>query len=407
MKVQFEKLVFVALVLLGVESVAAEQACDPTCSVKVVNSHPPQLLGDMAAQLGIQIVFEGDLLAPVSVEFEEKSVDQLVRKVADIGGYLVKRKGTRYTLYGANVAEVTIALTPRHIKAEEGAQHLGQFENVEILILEAANSLVLRGTSEDVRRAIDLLHTIDFDLPNVFLELLIVEYYHEDDFIWAYDIVSGEKGKVSNLLALPGAGTLSGNYEALADLPKSFRLNLTALVQDSEARVVTNPHVAVRSGEPGRIELKEELNIILSNETDNFGTTRTLETLEAGVVLDVTPVVLDDGFVDLQVEGEVSVFVPAAQGEFAIARQSVTTKLLLESGKTLVIGGMVLKESAATDSGVPGLRKIPILGHLFKSKSNAVRYIETVIYITPYVNDPSFFLPENIDGDVQDHFDTL
>lgn len=405
MSLIMKKLVFGLLVLLSMHPVLAVQSCDPFCSVNVVNGHPHQILSNMSDQLGIQIDFEGELLEPITVQFQARSVDHLVRKMAETGGYLIGHRGLKYTLYGDNVEEVTIALTPRHVSAQEASRHLEQFQDVSILVLEEANAIILSGASEHVRQASDFLRTIDLALPNVFLELLVVEYYHEDGFAWAYDIVDGSKGKVSDVLIASGAGTIAGSYEALAELPKSFRFNLTALVQDSEAKVVTNPHIAVRSGQPGHIELKEELNIILSNETENFGITRTLESLEAGVLLNVTPDVLDAGYVDLLVEGEVSVFVPAAQGQFAIARQHVTTRVLVESGKTLIIGGLVTREASSTDSGVPFLRRVPLLGYLFKSRSRKERYIETVIYITPYIDDPSFFLPENIDKDANEHFE--
>ena len=76
----------------------------------------------------------------------------------------------------------------------------------------------------------------------------------------------------------------------------------------------------------------------------------------------------------------------------------------MKSGETLVIGGLVAKQGSVTDSGVPWLRRIPVLGYLFKSRTRNATYIETVIYITPYINDPDFFLPENIDIDVEEEF---
>ncbi len=401
----FKKYALSLLLLSSMSSMVGAQTCEPECSVSVVNAHPPQVLENMSAQLGVQIVFEGELLEAVSVDFTSQSADQLVRNVAEAGGYLVVQRGSRYTLYGSNVEEVTIALTPRHLSAEEGARHLERLGNINVLVIEGANAIILRGTSEEVRQASEVFRTLDFELPNVFLELLVVEYYHDDAFVWAYDILDGTKGKVSDISFIPGVGRVSGYYESLADLPNTFRLNLTALVQDSDAKVVTNPHIAVRSGQPGHIELREQLNIVLTNETENFGSTRRLQTLEAGVLLNVTPDVIDGIFVDLQVEGEVSVFVPAPQGQYAIDIQSVETRVLVESGKTLIIGGMVAKEGSISESGVPGLRRIPLLGNLFKSRTRAERYVETVIYITPYINDPSFFLPENIAKDVDKFYD--
>jgi hypothetical protein len=227
-----------ALILLCLSAppqVLSAQSCNPLCSVSVVNSHPLDYLRDISDQLGIHIAFEGELRDRISVQFQAQSVDHLVREVAGLGGYLVNQRGSSYTLFGGNVEEVTIAVSPRHLSPERAAEHLEQFREVDILLLEEANAIVLSGTSENVRQAAEFLRAIDLDLPNVFLELLVVEYYHEDAFIWAYDIVDGSRGKLSELLVVPGAGTIGGNYEALADLPKSFRLNLTALVQDSEA----------------------------------------------------------------------------------------------------------------------------------------------------------------------------
>ena len=381
-----------------------EESCDPYCSVNVVDEHVPVFLQKMASHFGIQVEFEGDLVIPISAVFEQVTADEIVRSAAERGGYLVRKNGQRYTLYGSNVEEVTIAFTPRHLSPQETADKLGRLEELDILVLEEANSIVLRGTSEEVRRAHELLQTIDLEEPNVFIELMVVEYFHGDDYTWSYNIIDATKGKLSDSVILPGAGTVSGSYEAIADLPKSFRANLTALVQDNEAKVVTNPHIAVRSGQAGELKLKEELNIILTNETENFGVTRSLEQLEAGVQLDVTPEVLDAGYLDLKIDGEVSVFVPAPQGAYKIDRQTVTTQVLVKSGETLVIGGLVAKQGSVTDSGVPWLRRIPVLGYLFKSRTRNATYIETVIYITPYINDPDFFLPENIDIDVEEEF---
>lgn len=80
---------------------------------------------------------------------------------------------------------------------------------------------------------------------------------------------------------------IQGQFDAIADLSKSFQLNLTALVEHQDARVVTNPHVAVRRGEPGELDIQEELTIVLTNSTESFGTTRRLEKLTAGVMMKV------------------------------------------------------------------------------------------------------------------------
>ena len=404
---RIEMILAITVFALLMATNGSAEPCQPQCEIQIVEAHPHEALQVQAQAFGITIKSAGETLPPITVNLREPSVDRLVRKLADLGGYLIQQRGAEYTFYGTNIDEVTISVSPKHITVGDAAVQLRKFEMLDVTVLQAANVLVLRGPSEEVRRGYDFLEIIDYERPNVFLELLVVEYFHGDAFTWSFDIVNGVKGKLSDLTFAPGAGAAQGLYNVIADLDKSFRLNLTALVSDSEARVVTNPHVAVRSGAVGQIDFKEELNIVLTNATESFGVTKKLHRLEAGVSLSVTPQVLSTGYVDLKVNGSLGVFVPASQGQYAIDRQTVQTEVLLESGKTLVIAGLVAKQISLTKSGVPGLRKIPLLGRLFGAESRNVQFVETVIYITPYVDKPSFFQPENIGRDVEEHFDRL
>lgn len=397
------RIIFLGLVLTSAPPLHAGP-CEPSCRIVVVDRHPHEVLAEWGKELGVEIELEGSPRETITAEIEEPSVERLIRSLASRGGYLVTRRGDRYTFYGDDLDEAVVTHPLDNISAAEAEDQLGRFTNVDTSVLRDANSLVLRGSSEELRAAVELLETIDQPRPNVFLELLVVEYFHGDSFTWAFDIIEGTKSRVSDLSYVPGLGNLSGLYEVIADLPEAFRLNLTALVADNEARVVTNPHVAVRNGEPGRIDFEEELHVILSNETENFGVTRTLEELEAGVELEVTPQILASRLVDLEVSGEVAVFVRAPEGQFAIDRQTVTTKVLVESGSTLVIGGLVTRKMNREESGVPFLRRIPLIGRLFEQELVEERYVETVVYITPYIGDPSAFSPERIGADVEAAF---
>jgi type IV pilus assembly protein PilQ len=380
------------------------ELCEPSCTLTIDNSHPHEMLQQYLKDSNIEIVLEGELREPINLQVDEVTVDRMIRKAADSGGYSVKQDGSKYIFYGNNVDDVTIVRTMLHGSAVEAAKHVAQIESVNIFVLEEANALVLQGTSDQVRLASEMLQVIDYERPNVFMELLVVEYFHGDSFSWGYDILGGKKGDISDLQIIPGEGVVSGTYEMIADLPTVFKFNLSALVGNNEARVVTNPHVAVRSGQPGELNFEEELNIILTNETQNFGATRTLQTLKAGVALNVTPRVLETDYVDLDVKGSVGVFVSAPEGQYAIDRQTVTTKVLVKTGETLVIGGLVKKQVSTAESGVPGLRKIPFFGLLFKSQKRSEEYIETVIYITPHINQPDVFLPENFNKDALELF---
>jgi type IV pilus assembly protein PilQ len=65
--------------------------------------------------------------------------------------------------------------------------------------------------------------------------------------------------------------------------------------------------------------------------------------------------------------------------------KKVTTKLIVKSGDTIVIGGIITEDDSDTISGIPVLKDIPVLGWLFKSKKKEVKKTELLIFITPTV----------------------
>lgn len=175
--------------------------------------------------------------------------------------------------------------SPLAFKPGRGLQlPLGQVQYDSIPNL---NTIMIRGQLSDVRTAVEFLQTIDQPVPVVLVELLIVKFVHGDDFTWRYDVFNGQIAKgdapsvTPNGTSLPlttdfgerafginaegvgisatdGGGPLA--FTAVGNLTASFRQNLKFLISKKQARIVTNPHIAVVSGNEGRIELNEEFN---------------------------------------------------------------------------------------------------------------------------------------------------
>lgn len=367
-----------------------ETSCPPVCAITLSHEHPDDAFREML-QGDLNVARRGERLEPISAVVESTTLEGLVQETARRGGYLVSRDRSGFVLYGGDPDRALGRVIVRHEVAHRDigdlTQHLDAFDELDYFLVEDANTLILHGYVEDIRQAIGVLESVDHPTPNVTLELLVVEYFHGDSFEWAFNVVDGTRERVSDVSYNPGIGFLGGVYDAVAELSDSFRLNLTALIADSEARVITNPHLAVRSGAVGEIDFEEELHVVITNPTESFGTTRTLEELRAGVRLEVTPRAFGSANVQLTVDGEVAVFVPAPANQFAIDRQKINSQVMVPAGRTLVIGGLVKKVSSREESGVPLLRRLPLLGRLFQREDSADRYIETVLYITPWVGD--------------------
>jgi type II secretory pathway component GspD/PulD (secretin) len=149
---------------------------------------------------------------------------------------------------------------------------------------------------------------------------------------------------------------------------------------------MTNPHLAVLSGEPASLNIIDRRTLVLETATIN-GVTTTLQNIEAGISLNVTPVPTHDSLIHLNIQGKVSEFLPFSEsGEFLTEENDITTQVTVKDGQTLIIGGLVLEETNLLEGGVPFLRKIPLLGLLFKNKREVKNYVERVMYITPYLH---------------------
>ena len=250
------------------------------------------------------------------------------------------------------------------------------------------NRLILTGAPEEIDFALQQLDILDEQQKMITVEFMLVEYFHDDEFEWGFDIVNGTSGNFNGSRYTPAAkeGVIEFDFKSVAKLMPEFQFNLQALVNSDKAKIVTNPHLAVEAGEKATIDLKDERTIQLETATIN-GVTTTLQNISAGIELDIEPTMINDDLIKLRMRGFVSEFLPfSASGEFLREANSIQTVVDVKPGETLIIGGMIKEEYNNLNGGVPILKDIPILGYLFKRKRRIKTYIERVMYITPHIN---------------------
>ena len=115
---------------------------------------------------------------------------------------------------------------------------------------------------------------------------------------------------------------------------------------------------------------------------------QTIQYRNTGVLLRVRPVIHAGDRIDLEVSQEVSSAETTTTGVTTsptIRKRSVETKLSLRDGATVMLGGLISETNTQSDSGVPLLKDIPVLGSLFKSATKSRTRTELVMLITPYV----------------------
>ncbi len=185
---------------------------------------------------------------------------------------------------------------------------------------------------------------------------------------------------------LSSGGTLSTIYKQGSDF---FLARVQALEEDGEARVLGRPSVLTVDNVQASLENTSTYYIqVAGNETVD------LFKVEAGTVLRVTPhIIREAGKPDAI---KLAVYVQDEQGDDddvtttnagipPIKQTTINTQAVVGAGQSLLIGGYYYEQQMETDEGVPGLKDVPLLGALFKTKSTTTKRMERLILITPRV----------------------
>ncbi|HEX4961817.1 MAG TPA: type II and III secretion system protein [Thermoanaerobaculia bacterium] len=212
----------------------------------------------------------------------------------------------------------------------------------------------------------------------------------------------------NDLAALSRFGTVggvpSGSTEPGSFADPGFRfgqidargigLMIQALEQSGEARVMATPKVTALDNRKARISMVTTLRIPTFTQNQSFGTTTVsgIEQVDVGTTLEVRPRHGAGRQIVLTVSPEVSELQPNSsavtqngltQGLPIVTRRRTETEVVLESGETLIIGGLVTEHKMETHGKTPGLGDIPLIGRAFRLEGKQTENTELLVFVTP------------------------
>ena len=284
-----------------------------------------------------------------------------------------------------------------------GGVSIGDNGEVRITSVQETNALLIQASPSDYDAILNAIERLDEEPLQVLIEaqVLIVALTDELQYGVSWFLANSRPGEegfpgvpegafvdssaASNIRF--GAGT---NFlAAIADNVGSDFVSATisALEAVSDVRTISAPSLMVRNNSDARINVGTQVPIQSTSFTGTsdttFGSTQFLNT---GVILSVTPRVNPGGLVYMTVSQEVSS--PGErnqQGNPAINTRTIDTEVAVQSGQTIVLGGLIEETTSESRNGVPFLQRIPGLGALFRSTANSLNRSETLVLITPTV----------------------
>jgi general secretion pathway protein D len=186
---------------------------------------------------------------------------------------------------------------------------------------------------------------------------------------------------------------------------------IDALESVSDVRTISSPSLMVRNNAEASINVGDQVPVQStsfiggSGDGARFGSVQYLDT---GTILEVTPRVNPGGLVYLKLRQEVSSpgERPESGGNPPVNTRIIQTEVAVQSGQTIMLGGLIQETVTDSQNGVPGLQRIPLLGNLFRSNTDSVNRTETLVLITPTVVE-SIEQLKRVSDDVRSQFEAL
>jgi general secretion pathway protein D len=355
-----------------------------------------------------------------------RKIEQLVSAM-DVPMPTGKGRINVYYLKNANsedIAKVMQALVSRLPVPPAGgaAQPAGPATILEGAVTISAdkmtNSLIIIASPIDFETMKDVIQKLDIRRRQVYVEAAIIEMglTKQRDLGFEFQatnlnnldsnntsVVGGTNfGGIGPAMVLGPAAFAGASGLAVGAVKGTFTYNgqqflnigalLRALQSDSDVNVLSTPNILTSDNQKAEIMVGQNVPFTTGQmqnaTTGSQSTFNTIERQDVGIKLAITPQISSDDTVRLEIKQEISDVVPGSallQTGLITNKRSANTTVVIKDRETMVIGGLIRDNVTSSESKVPLLGDIPLLGWLFKYKTSKVEKVNLMIFITPYI----------------------
>ena len=181
-------------------------------------------------------------------------------------------------------------------------------------------------------------------------------------------------------------GGLTGALFGFTD-GESWAGLLKLLATDSESNVLSTPSLTTLDNEEATISIGQEIPVITGSQlgSGNANPFQSVNRLDVGIKLKITPQINEGNAVVLQIEQEVSGIAGSTAVDIITNKRQINTTVLVNSGQTIVLGGLIDNDVQESQQKIPILGDIPWLGRLFSSTATSKRKTNLMVFIRPSI----------------------
>ena len=293
-------------------------------------------------------------------------------------------------------------------RAADGEEEIELLANARIVPDERSNSLLIFANKQDLTMITNMVSKVDVLLAQVLIEAIVLEVGIGDDQTLGVSMAQNPKtsgkytygGAISNNSNLDigdnylggsstnGFGGLPGGFSYFGQYKDSLNVAVSAIATDRSVQVVQRPRIQTSHGIPGFFTLGESVPIVTGGFTGGFssvGSQSFVQYINIGIQLSVQPFITPEGYIVMEISQNVDqrggdVIIDGNPNPVVNQRAAQAT-LSVRDGDTIMLGGFIKQTKNKSKSGVPILKDIPLLGALFRSKSDSNDMTELIILL--------------------------
>lgn len=269
--------------------------------------------------------------------------------------------------------------------------------NLRVVADESSNSLIITGSPHYFKQIRQAMIELDSAPLQVLVEAKIMELTLSDDLKYGIEwYLQGSRANTQTTSSLDfgarGLGITAPGFSYVLERAGQVRAALNALAGDSRLKVLSSPSLMVLNNQTASILVGDEVPVptrqVISNISPEAPTINEIEYRNTGILLTVTPRVNSGGMVTMDINQEVSSVTRNTVSQIdapTIQQRQLNSTVSIQSGQTVVLGGLIREQQSLSDSGVPVLKSLPGVGKLFSTTNDNVLRTELVALITPRV----------------------
>ena len=301
-----------------------------------------------------------------------------------------------------NAPNVPTPAAPASVTLGEGTTNFSGL--VTILADDRSNAVVVSGTVDDIRLIRDLVDKIDIVLAQVRIEVIIAEVTLTDtdkSGISALNLTVSPNTKTGALQITNFTGSVAGwNVSAGVVNPLSFAAAMTDAGSRHKVKILSAPTIVTTHNKQAQFAVTQQQPIITGttstptsgSSTSGFSTNSSVTYKDIGITLKVTPLIGDDGSIQLQIDQVVDDVISNVtidnNQQPVIGHREANSFVNVNDGQMIVLGGLQRSSTSADRTKLGFLHEIPILSHIFGGRTNEVDRTELLLFIRPHVLRP-------------------